>query len=1001
MSINNMVPVFRFASIRNPKPKAAGPGTTTGVLIDTVLVNNIAAINNSGNSDAVNVTAINTLLQNYISGSSFIKTRDAFNAAVDVNNPTQPGLELMYDNMLVRLLTKSNTNEVYGLLVDTIRKFAASLNGATEQNIRILIPERITFSFTEFSGVNPPPVTDNEPAVILETITKLTDIKNKIAEAKVDNVVSFDAVGQYTQRDLTYQPILLALGKTSISTKEADAIITERLNNTDRKASAERTFPQTEETFSGSSSLRGVENTNVQKVLNEYEYLSQLKNIVAGAIDSQDTTISDTRKVKDNYYASVITGLDARGGISLPAAEKKADTLLADNYKKLDKLLPGRTFALIAGDWKEVTPIVRGKDVTDESGSNILVYSQGCVLKYPVQVADLRIIEQQTVGYLPAEIAHISNTQRGEKNTRVTRRLKKVETAETIITESEVSRETDSQSAERFSIESDATQVQQEENSWNVNATVSYTMGPLSASVSGGYSSSSLALSSNSTAQTYAKDIFTRIVDRVSNRTRIERSVKTIEEFEETVTHEIDNSTAETKSYVYRWLNKLVRGTLKNYGKRLIFEVNIAHPSHFYLTRLIKDKPQLNIPDDPRDFTMGGVSFNPGMLNATNYVSWGKLYNVKLEAPPESKILVSETFNASAGTHFIGKLMPIKKGYECKRAIVTDMYLNGWPGGNALAIMVGNSVTAHWSGTDDFWVPKTFWLANERENLPVSVFQWRQGFIMNIEVHCDLTAEALNEWQLKTYYEILDGYDNMKAAAEAKINEFDINAPGLSPEKKMDAIRTELKKEAIRKMYRCNPFWVDDKYQVGQEYSPDCCLDSYFAERVKFIETVFDWQNMSYELFPYFYTNKSQWNKVLDLTDNDPHFESFLRASYATIRIPVFRDNLKEIAACNFIVNNAIGNYETIPQGLEGLLEELATEPASLFTYDLDGNPIAVPKSTVDLGIFPIPTGLVILECGVQDGVKPIGFPQTAEETTDVSIPKQYSPAIIADSCTP
>jgi hypothetical protein len=58
-----------------------------------------------------------------------------------------------------------------------------------------------------------------------------------------------------------------------------------------------------------------------------------------------------------------------------------------------------------------------------------------------------------------------------------------------------------------------------------------------------------------------------------------------------------------------------------------------------------------------------------------------------------------------------------------------------------------------------------------------------------------------------------------------------------------------------------------------------------------------------------------------------------------------------------------------------------------------------VPKTTVDLGIFSVPTSLVILECGNQDGVKPIGFPQEEAPDPDVVIPKQYSPAIIADNC--
>lgn len=998
MAVNTFSPAFKFASIRNPKPMETAPDIIS-VMPDTPLILSLVAINESNSTIAQKLSDTNALLQNYINSADFIKTTSAFYAAVDINNPTDAGLKLMYDNLIVRLLTKSNTNEVYGLLLKYIKIFAAQLNSSTEDKVRIIIPEKITFPFTEFEGENEyvPPV--NEATVILGNIIKYTEVKNKINEAKENNIVAIAPNNKVSKRNLTFLPLFQYFGKSKIIISDADTFISNKLTALTTRAENKHAFPQTDEVLSGNTSLRTTEDSNEVKVFNEAEFTSQLKKIVQLALDQKLTEINENEIVTDAGYTIILSVLEETS-ITIEAAEKKTDEKLKELYKKTDKLVPGKTYSLIGKEWKDITPIVNPNYVVqDETGTSIMVHTHGCYLKYPVQVADLRVIEQQTVGYIPAEIAHINNTQRGEKNIRVTRRLKKVESFESIIQENEVTKETDVQSTERFSIENDASQVQQEENSWNVNASVSGSYGPVSATVSGGYSSSSLESSSNSSSQQYAKEIFTRVVDRVSNRIRVERSIKTIEEFEETVTHEIDNSTQETKSYVYRWLNKLVRGTLKNYGKRLMFQIDVAHPSSYFISRMIKEQPQINIPDDPRELVIGGIKFNPQMIDQNNFIALGTVYKAKLEAPPEQKIIVSETFNSSSGIVYQGKLLAIKKGYACKTAIVTNSYSTGWPGGNFLAMMLGNSCFAHWSNTDDFWAPRTFWLANETENLPVSIWQGKLGYILNMEVHCDLTAEALSEWQTKSYYDLLDAYDKLKAQADSKLNEFDPNAPGLPPEKKRDVIKTELKKEAIRKMFRCNPFWINDKYQVGKEYYPNCCLDSANADKVRFLETVFDWRNMTYELHPYFYSNKTQWNKILDLEDDDPHFEAFLKSSFATILIPVFRDNFKEIAACNFIINNAIGNYETIPEGLQDLLEELATEPATKFTYDLDGNELPEPKTTVDLGIFPVPTSLVILECSNQDGVKPIGFPQTAPAVTDLSIPKQYSPAIIADNC--
>lgn len=99
-------------------------------------------------------------------------------------------------------------------------------------------------------------------------------------------------------------------------------------------------------------------------------------------------------------------------------------------------------------------------------------------------------------------------------------------------------------------------------------------------------------------------------------------------------------------------------------------------------------------------------------------------------------------------------------------------------------------------------------------------------------------------------------------------------------------------------------------------------------------------------------------------------------------------------------MNNVIGNYLTVPANMQPIISELSNEPVTLFTHDVNGNEIPAPTSTIDLGIFNMPTDLVILECGTTNGVKPIGFPQSTDEpTSDIIIPRQYSPAIIADSC--
>lgn len=1001
MQLNNQSAIFKFASIRNPKPLVPNP-TVVEIEFDTLLVTNIETISTSTVfSRHRKLTEVNKVLQEFIDSPSFFKTKAALTQAVNLNSPNQGHLEVMYDNILVRLLTQSNTNEVYGILLRSIKAAAARLNGTTTDKIQIVIPEKITFPFTEFEGTNVYQGPNSSTVDQFTSIQTLTEISHLIAEAKESDTLEFLPNDMVSKLNRSFLAVTNYFGQATISTNAATQAINARLSAIQTEID---NLASTPSNTSGRNSSGTTYTDDLAALTAENQSLFQLNKLVQLAIEQNLTEISSAITLPDTT-ASRVLGRLGLPSATIEVAERSVNHQLKKLYDDSATLFQGSTYALVGKTWKNVSGVY-GTNYVEETptGTNIMVYNQGCYLKYPVRVADLRLVEQQTVGYVPAEIAHINNTQKGEKNTRVTRRLKRVETFESVINESEITQETDTQSAEKFSVENQAHEVQAEENSWNTNATVAGSYGPVQGTVSGGYANSDLEMSSNSSSQSYAKEIFTRVMDRVSNRVRNERSVKTLEEFEETVTHEIDNSTQETKSYVYRWLNKLVKGTLKNYGKRLIFEFDVAHPSSYYLTRVIKEKPKIVLPVDLRAFGVqlpNGTyfTFTPNLINRYNYVQLGNLYGVKLDAPPDQKLLISEVFNAMSGQVHEGKLIPIKKGYCCKSAVVSSNYLIDSNAHSYLIYIIGNNARPDHKNINDLVQPRTFSLNNETDNLPFSITQAPKGFIMNIEIFCELTPEALADWQLKCYHDLLAAYDTLKAEADAKINEFDPNAPGLPPEKKRDLIKEELKKETIRKMYRCNPFWVNDNYQVGVEYKPDCCLDSSNAEKVKFLEGVFDWRNMSYELHPYFYSNKNEWSKILDLEDDDPHFEAFLKASFATVRVPVFRDRLKEIAACNFIVNNAVGNYETVPQGMKMMLDELANEQSSKFTYDLDGNELPIPKNTVDLGIFPVPTTLVILECSNRDGVNPIGFPQTAPETTDVSIPKQYSPAIISDDC--
>ena len=56
---------------------------------------------------------------------------------------------------------------------------------------------------------------------------------------------------------------------------------------------------------------------------------------------------------------------------------------------------------------------------------------------------------------------------------------------------------------------------------------------------------------------------------------------------------------------------------------------------------------------------------------------------------------------------------------------------------------------------------------------------------------------------------------------------------------------------------------------------------------VAFFERAFEWENMLYYYYPYFWGNKTSWGELILRQDLDPNFEDFLKAGAARVVVPV------------------------------------------------------------------------------------------------------------------
>ena len=87
------------------------------------------------------------------------------------------------------------------------------------------------------------------------------------------------------------------------------------------------------------------------------------------------------------------------------------------------------------------------------------------------------------------------------------------------------------------------------------------------------------------------------------------------------------------------------------------------------------------------------------------------------------------------------------------------------------------------------------------------------------------------------------------------------------------------------KTYKCNTNCSENENVVPQiKQNKD--LENY-TKFVKFFETAFQWEILSYVFYPYYYNQKCDWSELLQTKNDDPIFEAFLQSGMAKLLVPV------------------------------------------------------------------------------------------------------------------
>ena len=592
-------------------------------------------------------------------------------------------------------------------------------------------------------------------------------------------------------------------------------------------------------------------------------------------------------------------------------------------------------------------------------------------------LGDLLRVEQALKAYEASDIAHVENVLAGESRGREHRRTNVVEETLTQEQETETQLDRDLQSTLRDEMQSEAEKTIADEFSMEAGLKLSGSYGPtvsFSSSLDVGFSSTSEETQRESLS--FAREITERVSERTRQRVRSETVRRVMEQVEETNKHAVDNSDASDGHVrgIYRWLNKVYDAQVLNYGKRMMLEFVVPEPAAYFLYGLVENPPGQMLIEKPSPPTLKqGRPLYPGALTQTLAQQFIAEYGVQ-GAPdhPAATFSVAhvEALEDTGQPMTLGRgsKIAIPRGYQAE-AIRFNGANAQYSGGELHALLAGEVfVPMYDGGRLEATLERPY-----TGELAFGIYAVVQkAYIVNVDIDCLLNDEGLGKWQNDMFDAIIRRYEELKAEYEEKLAALEIQSGskilGRNPLENRRIEQDELKKLAIA-MLTNDPDPSLDAFESSEEPTLDLDAACEAGSRIRFFESAFEWRNMSYVHYPYFWGRKARWLNALHLTDPDPDFAAFLKAGATRLQVPV-RPGF-ERAVAYFCQTGKLWNGNDAPLLEDDLYLPIVEEIAERLDGPTQATPVPADAEPWEVRV---PTSLVLLQNleevpGIRDGL--------------------------------
>jgi hypothetical protein len=163
------------------------------------------------------------------------------------------------------------------------------------------------------------------------------------------------------------------------------------------------------------------------------------------------------------------------------------------------------------------------------------------------------------------------------------------------------------------------------------------------------------------------------------------------------------------------------------------------------------------------------------------------------------------------------------------------------------------------------------------------------GWAFWVHVTCRVTAKAMDAWRLLAWEAMRDGHAEMRRAYEetlaAAAVQAGITITGRNPTANARIVREEIQRQCISAFANASPGGNNGLDPGGTTVDwPQAYGLGLYA---RFMHNAFEWENVSYVFYPYFWARTARWLDLFNVDDADPEFQAFLQAGMTRVVVPV------------------------------------------------------------------------------------------------------------------